>query len=83
MNNTEQAMNGVATEREPHRSWCSAVIIKSWLMRPEGTLHTNKINRTRYYYLITRIIPTSPTIHLFFSYSLVHIKQAGYEIIIK
>ena len=83
MNNPVQAMNGVATEREQHRSWRRAVIINSWRMRPEGTLHTNKINRTRYYYLITRIIPTSLTIHLFFSSSLVHIKQAGYEIIIK
>ena len=83
MNNTVQAMNGVATEREQHRSWRSAVIINSWLMRPEGTLHSNKINRTRYNYPLTRIITTSPTIHLFFSSSLVHIKQAGYEIIIK
>ena len=83
MNNTVQAMNGVATERKPHRSWRSAVIINSRLMRPEGALHTNKINRTRYYYLITRIIPTSPTIHLFFSSYLVLIKQASYVIIIK
>ena len=29
MNNTVQAMNGVATEREQHRSWRSAVIINS------------------------------------------------------
>jgi len=35
MNNTVQAMNGVATEREQHYSWCSAVIINSCLMRPD------------------------------------------------